>query len=209
MRTKWTSELGHGVVATVESWARMIREEVGARPPAELLTFGRELRTIRFHWDHVMAAPWLDEFAREMRETLRSLVNAGRLTERVLRVGPCPHVLGYEHNDLDVPVIDSDGQLIPIRCGETLRVRASAEEIRCKACGTVWPRSQWWRLGDQWADYALLAHDIGVPVTTLRRWASEDEKAGQPWGKERRGRRNLVSRVDALAAAKRRGKKVA
>jgi hypothetical protein len=202
IRTKWSSEHGYGALAVIESWARLIREETGAQPPTGRARMDRELRTIRWHWDHVMRSRWVDEFAREVQEASRALTNAGRLTERVLRVGPCPGLV-------DVGNAAVTGEAVYRVCGETLLVRASAEEIRCRACGTVWPRSRWRELGDPWADYALLAHDIGVPVTTLRRWASEDEQRGHAWAKERRGRRNLVSRTDALAAAARRGKAVA
>jgi hypothetical protein len=202
IRTRWTSEHGYGALAVIESWARMIREETGAQPPAGRARMDRELHTIRFHWDHIMRSRWVDEFAREVQEASRALTNAGRLTERVLRVGPCPGLV-------DAGTAAVTGETVYRVCGETLLVRASAEEIRCRACGTAWPRSRWNELGDQWADYALLAHDLGVPVTTLRRWASEDEQRGQAWAKERRGRRNLVSRIDALAAAARRGKAVA
>ncbi|WP_027947201.1 hypothetical protein [Amycolatopsis taiwanensis] len=203
MRTKWSSELGHGVVATVESWARCIREEVGALPPAERATFGRELRTIRFHWDHVMSSPWLDEFAREMREALSSLLNAGRLTERAMRIGPCPGLVAIGEEVFTSETIYRE-------CGATLRVRASDDEIRCRTCGTVWPRSRWREIGDPWADYATLADDYGVAVGTLWRWASEDRKNGLAWRTEKRGGRLLVHRDDAEASrARRHHRKVA
>jgi len=202
VRTKWSSEHGYGALAVIESWARLIREETGAAVPPGRARMDRELRTIRFHWDHIMRSRWVDEFAREVQEASRALTMAGRLTERVMRIGPCPGLV-------DAGDAAITGETVYRVCGETLLVRASAEEIRCRACGATWPRPLWWHLGDQWADYALLAHDLGVPVTTLRRWAHEDEQRGQAWAKERRGRRNLVSRVDALAAAQRRGKAVA
>lgn len=194
VRTRWTSELGYGALAVVESWARMLREELGAAAPVGRATFSREVATIRFHWDHLLRAPWLDEFAREVQEVTRSLTYAGRLTEQVMRIGPCPGLLeGGEP------------------CTATLRVQVDDDEIRCRECGDTWARSSWWMLADRWADYALLAEDLGVPVGTLRRWAHEDERAGNAWAKETRGRRHLVSRVDAIASYDRRraGKVVA
>jgi hypothetical protein len=114
---------------------------------------------------------------------------AGRLTERVMRIGPCPTWL-----HLDDAAIT--GEPILRQCGETLLVRASAEEIRCRACGTVWPRSQWWRLGDPWADYAELAEQLKVPAATLRWWCRQD--GWKTWRKTPTSKRVLVDRQDAL-----------
>ncbi len=206
VRTRWTSEHGYGALAVVESWARMIREETSLdTPPRQMrntvpagrATMARELRTIRWNWDYVLSAPWLDDFAADMRDVLRSLTFAGRLTERVMRVGPCPNLFEVEHA--------TTRELHMIPCGRMLHVRADADEIRCRACGAVWPRARWWVLGSEWVDYAVLADDLGVPVGTLRRWASEDR-----WDKQARGRRHLVSRVDALQSYReRRGKAAA
>lgn len=191
VRTRWTSELGYGALAVVESWARMLREELGAAAPVGRATFSREVATIRFHWDHLLRAPWLDEFAREVQEVTRSLTYAGRLTERIMRIGPCPATLEVEraetHETYDIP------------CGAMLRVRADATEIKCRNCGAVWPRSRWDEIGDRWADYATLAEDFAVAVGTLWRWASEDG-----WRKEKRQGRLLVHRDDAEASRDRR-----
>ena len=200
VRTRWTSEHGYGALAVVESWARLIREETSLdTPPRQMrgtvpegrATMSRELRTIRWHWDYVLSAGWLDDFGSDMREVLRSLTYAGRLAERVLRVGQCP-------------AVRDDGDL----CGQTLRVRASADEIRCWSCGATWPRSQWWRLGDPWADYAELSEQLAVPAATLRGWCRED--GWRTWRKTPTTKRVLVDRCDALASyARRRKGKVA
>jgi hypothetical protein len=197
VRTRWTSENGYGALAAVEEWARRIREETSLdTPPRQMVntvpagrvTMARELATIRFHWDWVMRQDWLDAFAGNMRDALHSLVMAGRLTERVMRVGPCP-----------TKIDEFEGR--PITCDMPLFVRANAEEIHCKTCDTHWPRSRWRELGDPWTDYASLAAEFGVAVGTLWRWASED---GWHLGGTR-GRR-LVFRLDALTSyEKRRG----
>jgi hypothetical protein len=193
VRTKWTSEHGHGALAAVESWARMIREETGAGVPAGRATMSRELRTIRFNWNFVLGAPWVDGFADEIRDVLRSLTMAGRLTERVMRIGPCPVEIEKQ--------VGEWGAVQVWPCGDTLTVRVDADEIRCRSCGTVWPRSQWWQLGDPWTDYAALSGDLSVPVGTLRRWCGEDG-----WATKRTGGRYLVERAAALASAQRRGR---
>jgi hypothetical protein len=199
VRTKWTSEHGHGALAAVESWARMIREETGAGVPAGRATMSRELATIRFNWNFVLGAPWLDGFADEIRDVLRSLTMAGRLTERVIRVGPCPVTI-------DTYVYGMDP--VSTTCGATLTVRADADEIRCRSCGCVWPRSQWWQLGDPWTDYAALSEELSVPAATLRWWCRVDGWRTEPSPTSKK--RVLVCGMDARASyARRRQGKVA
>lgn len=190
IRTRWTSEAGSGALAAVSDWARMIREDrsIDTAPvdmhrtvPIGRATMNRELATIRFHWDYVLRQTWLAEFADDMRDVLHSLKHVGRLDERWMRIGPCP------------VVFDGDA------CGAMLRVRASGSEIVCRQCGTVWSRDRWHELGDPWTDYAALSNELGVPVGTLWRWASEDG-----WTVAGTRARRLVSRTDAIASYERR-----
>jgi hypothetical protein len=192
VRTKWTREHGFGALAVVESWARMIREETGAGVPAGRATMGRELATIRFNWNFLLSSAWLDVFAGEIHTARRSLMMAGRLMERALRIGPCPVV---------IRTVVVDGDPIHITCGATLRVRADADSIVCRNCGAVWPRSRWHELGDPWTDLATLSGDLSVPVGTLRRWCGEDG-----WDTKRSGGRHLVARAAALESAQRHGR---
>ncbi|MDI3315867.1 MAG: hypothetical protein QJR12_16805 [Mycobacterium sp.] len=200
VHTDVRSILDHGpaALATVESWARMIREERSIDTPPERMrdtvpagrvTMERELATIKFEWDWVLAQPWLDEFAAEMRAVHTALQRAGRDLPPVLRIGPCPTLVEVE----------DQGAVREEPCGAPLRVRVDDEEIRCRSCGTIWPRSRWRELGDPWTDYATLADDYGVPVGTLWRWASEDG-----WRRAKRGGRLLVHRDDAEASRERR-----
>jgi hypothetical protein len=181
VRSRWTSGTGYPALATVESWARLVREEAGAPAPDGRVTLLREIATIRHHWPRVLASAWLDEFADEIRGALESLARAGRMTEPTLRVGPCPR--------------PADGGT----CGTTLRVRAETDEIRCRGCGHTWPRSRWAELGDDHRDYPTLSAELGVPIGTLRRWATEDEwtTAGTP-------RRRLWLRTQVIASYDRR-----
>lgn len=201
VRTRWTSEHGYGALAAVEQWARSIREDTSLdTPPRQMrntvpagrVTMSRELATIRFHWDYVLRSTWLGEFAGDMRDALHSLTMAGRLAERVMRVGPCPA-------DVEVEIDDDVIRLQP--CGAMLRVKANADEIRCPNCDTRWPRARWRELGNPWTDYASLAAELGVAVGTLWRWASEDD-----WHLGGTRGRRLVFRMDAVASyEKRRG----
>jgi DNA-directed RNA polymerase subunit RPC12/RpoP len=201
-RTCWTSEHGYGALAVVTKWAKSIREDTTIdTPPGQMLltvpqgraTMNRELATIRWNWHHVLAATWLADFDQEIRDVLRSLTMAGRLNDRKFRVGLCPVVV-------EEPV----GEWGAVRvwpCGDMLTVRVTDDEIRCRSCGTVWPRSRWHELGDPWTDYAALSGDLSVPVGTLRRWCGEDG-----WETKRTGGRYLVARAAALASAQRRGR---
>jgi hypothetical protein len=199
VRTKWSSEHGHGALAAVESWARMIREETRAGVPEGRATMARELRTIRWNWDFLMSAAWLDEFAEEIRDALFSLMRAGKLTERVMRVGPCPVMLPNILPPDGILAAIFNGKPLPGQCGHMLTVRADADEIKCRSCGSVWPRSRWHELGDQWIDYAALSEELGVSNGTLRRWCGEDE-----WTRAERPGRPLFSRLDAHASYERR-----
>jgi hypothetical protein len=209
-RTCWTSEHGYGALAVVTRWAKAIREDTTLdTPPDRMLltvpegraTMARELRTIRWHWHTVLASTGLASFAQEIGDVLHSLERAGRLTERQLRVGPCPVMLPNILPPDGLLAEIFDGKTLPGQCGHMLTVRADAVEIKCRSCETIWPRSRWLELGDPWADYAALADDLGVPVGTLWRWRREDD-----WRTERRGGRTLVLRADALESARKRGR---
>lgn len=190
-------------LASIAGWARLVREErsLDVAPdrmrdtvPAGRVSMARELATLRFHWEWIMGQPWVDDFAAEMRDLLAALRRVGRLDAPELRIGKCPVVL--------VLLELGNGDTIDLDCGASLRVRTDATEVRCRNCGTTWPRDRWHELGDQWTDYAFLAAELAVPPGTLRRWAHEDK-----WAMETRGGRRLVSRVDALASYDRRRRK--
>ncbi|MGW4484315.1 hypothetical protein ACWEOE_10805 [Amycolatopsis sp. NPDC004368] len=167
------------------------REQLRATVPAGRITMRRECATLRFNWDWIMAQPWVDDFAAELRRVLDALRSVRREFAPALRIGKCPTAL----IGLDLP----DGDAVTLDCGATLKVRAGDTEVRCRNCGTTWPRDRWHELGDPWTDYASLSADLGVPVGTLRRWAHEDS-----WQRTNRPGRPLIARADALASLARR-----
>lgn len=186
-------------LATMASWARLIREEhsldtprhkLRDTVPAGRIAMDRELQTIRFHWDWLMACPAVLQFAVDVNEVINGLEYVRRMNPPELRIGRCPVVTEIE----TLP----DGGELPLACGTQLRVRPGDEEIRCRGCGTVWPRSRWGLLGDPWADFAHLSAELGVPVGTLHYWASKDA-----WEKSGTRARRLVRRADALASYER------
>lgn len=181
-------------LASIAGWARLIREDRSLDVPRDQLlttvpagrvSMARELQTIRFHWDWVMAQPWLLDFAAEVGAVVHALKLVRRLDPPTLRIGRCPVVA------VSVPL--PDGTYLDLQCGALLKVRTDASEIRCRNCDTVWARSSWRDLGSPWADYAHLSAELGVPVGTLWRWASKDR-----WQVGGTRARRLVLRADAL-----------
>ena len=183
-------------LATIASWARLIREErsLDVAPhklrntvPAGRISMARELQTIRFHWDWLMNYPTVLRFCADVDEVINGLEYVRRMNPPTIRIGKCPVVTDIE----DLP----DGSELPLACGTSLRVRPGDDEIHCGGCHTVWPRAKWRLLGSPWADYANLSADLGVPVGTLYRWASMDS-----WEISGTRARRLVRRADALAS---------
>lgn len=166
--------------------------------PTGRATIARELATLRFNLHWILAQPWLDEFAAEMREVRQAL--EGGQAVRTVRIGPCPVVLGYVTDAGNVVDVDEEGSAVPVLCGTTLRVQLGAEVIGCRKCGSSWHRAHWrTALGDPWIDYASLEVLLGVPVGTLWRWCSEDG-----WRTAGTRARRLVARLDALESYARR-----
>lgn len=177
-------------LASIASWARLVREERHAAVPAGRTTMTRELSTLRFHWDWLLGQSWVPDFAVEMRDVLAALKIVGRMSPPVLRIGSCPKQI-FE--------LVLDGEAIPLLCGATLRVRVGDEEIKCRNCGEIWSRPRWSELGDGRTDYARLSIELSVPVGTLKRWGHEDG-----WRISGTHGRRLVSRVDAEVSYRRR-----
>jgi hypothetical protein len=188
-RSAWDEQ--PAALATVESWARMVRGELGAAVPEGRVTIGRELELLRRRWDWIMYQAWIVDFAQEMRAVLTALHMVSRQQDKVLRVGKCPIIVAV----LELPT----GGRVELECGASLRLRPGRDEIRCTNCGEVWPRSRWHEIGDPWADYASLAHLWEMPPATLRWWARDDH-----WRSVKLGRRVVILRADALRSYVRR-----
>ena len=169
------------------------REVLGLPAPGTRLTMARELETIRSSWPWLMAHPSIVDLTRQAEWVLRGLQNLHGSGPKLMRAGKCPILV--------VAIPMTDGTILSIACEATLTFYPDAKAIRCRNCRTVWPRSRWQELGDDWTDYATLSRDLNVPNGTLRRWASEDRWLRQ----ERDGlKRPLVSRLDALDSYTRR-----
>lgn len=191
-------------LATIASWARLIREERSLdTPPAQLratvpagrISMERELQTIRFHWDWLMAHRLVTRFEAEVNEVITGLELVRKMNPPPIRIGKCPVVTDIE----PLP----DGGELPLLCGTSLRVRPDDLEVRCRGCHTVWPRARWHELGDPWADYPHLSAELGVTLGTLKRWASTDGWRSKRSATSGTGVRRLFLRADALASYER------
>ena len=119
------------VLAILESWASMVREERQLQPCRRQATVTSEAGTLSAHLDWISAQPWIDELARELREIKAALHSA--IGDHAPRpVGRCPVV----HPDADG---SCDGALYQDRYG--------GMSVTCRKCGETWGETELRRLG--------------------------------------------------------------
>lgn len=131
-RTTWTEDDRlHNPLVVVESWARMVREDVSESPPDGPATVHGEIQLLIRRLDFITRQAWVDEFWVEIREVWGQL-RAFNGDRKPLPVGHCPSLLptGKE-------------------CGTPLYAPLSGDVIKCrnKPCGREWTRRQWMHLG--------------------------------------------------------------
>jgi hypothetical protein len=178
--------------AVLSEWVRLVVADTGMPGPERADVAGDVAWLLsRPVWRWLLSQPWLDELATEVFELREHLAHIVRPRARAVPIGPCPVPIG------------PPGATDP--CGTPLRVRADADLIRCRTCGTTWPRERWDELGramgDPRSDYASLSTWLDVPVGTLRRWCAQDGWTPSPDG---RPSRPLWLRSEALASYLRR-----
>lgn len=133
MRDRRTVHLEPGdpypVLYVVESWARLVREERHLAVPTVPATMTSEANLLIVSLDWILAQPWVDDFAAEVRRAARCLHDA--LGEHAPRpVGRCP-------------VVWDDGE-----CGGPLyQDRYGFWRVTCGWCGAVWDEDELRRLG--------------------------------------------------------------
>jgi len=117
-----------GVLGTLESWARMVREERNLPRPEGHATVTGEAALLSRHLLWIVEQPWVDEFYDDIKAVNRNLRDAVG-DHRVRPVGRCP--------------VTSDegtcgGALMPTKVGG----------VRCvSGCGTQWGYDDLRRLG--------------------------------------------------------------
>ena len=131
-RTTWTEQTPvHNPLVVVESWARMVREDVGEAPPDGLATVTGEVALLVRRLDFITRQPWVDDFWKELKEVRRSLREFNG-EHKPLPVGKCPTLL-------------QDGST----CETPLWAPLDGDVIRCRnpKCKREWSRREWLHLG--------------------------------------------------------------
>ena len=129
-RTIWQSEGDIvPVLAVLESWARMVREERDLQADG-VATITGEAMLLHAHRDWIGAQPWVDELVRELRDVRSALHNA--IGDHAPRsVGACP-VVDPDHGECG-------GRLYQDRYGRL--------SVTCRKCGETWGETELRRLG--------------------------------------------------------------
>ena len=118
------------VLAILEAWARLIREERQLQPCRRHATVTSEAGTLLAHIDWIICQPWVDDLAREIREVKSALHSA--IGDHAPRpVGTCPVV----HPDTG----ECNGKLYQDRYG--------GMSVTCRRCGETWGETELRRLG--------------------------------------------------------------
>ncbi len=131
-RTTWTEDdRYHNPLVVLESWARMVREDVGEQPPAGNANVRGEVQLLIRRLDFITRQEWVDEFWREIRE-VRNQLGAFNGDHKPVPVGKCPSLL-------------PNGK----ECGTPLYAPISGDVIKChnRPCGREWTRREWMHLG--------------------------------------------------------------
>lgn len=132
-RTTWTEETPvHNPLTVVESWARMVREDVGEKPPEGRATLSGEAALLIRRLDFITRQEWVDEMWRELREVRASLRQFNG-QHKPRKVGTC------------TVMVDRGG--IFAECGTPLYAPPEGDLIRCSGCREEWPRRRWLLLG--------------------------------------------------------------
>jgi len=119
------------VLAVVESWARLVREERDITRPTTPATILSETSLLGAHLDWIAAQPFVDELAAELRQ-VKSALHAAIGDHAPRSVGKCPVI----HPDADEPC---GGRLYQDRYGRL--------SVTCRKCGEVWGELELRRLG--------------------------------------------------------------
>ena len=128
-------------------------------PHATTVTLIAVCEFLRAHHDWVIAQPWVDDYADEIRACARALRHLDPEREPAATVVPCP-TTSVDHGD----------------CGQ--RLRLDSDHVRCSRCGRDWDREMLVRAAtsipqaaDLWVDVLAASAATGVPARTIQRWA--------------------------------------
>jgi hypothetical protein len=156
---------GDDILGLLHEWEKYIRTDRGLTPPAMLpkLPLEQEIATaIKFAQAHLEwsgTQPWIDDFARELRDLHGMATAAARkFVEKVRRI-PCP-----ADNEEGLPC----GNLLAVRDDELLEV------FGCRRCGSQWTSFRLIAValanpgGQFWLDIEAIAAWIGITERGVR-----------------------------------------
>jgi hypothetical protein len=127
-RTTWTEEARyHNPLVVLESWARMVREEVGQAAQGHA-TVTSEAGLLLKRMDFITRQPWVDDMWKELRE-VRGELREYNGEHKPLPVGKCPSLIGGR------------------TCGTPLFAPLDGDVIKCRSCRREWSRREWLHLG--------------------------------------------------------------
>lgn len=128
-RTTWTAEQPyHNAPTVLESWARMVREDVGQKPPETRATVTSEAALLVKRLDFITRQPWVDDLWKELREVRNQLRDYNGV-HKPLPVGKCPSLIGDK------------------TCATPLFAPIDGDTIKCRTCRREWTRREWLHLG--------------------------------------------------------------
>ena len=118
------------VLAVLEAWATLVRDERNLQPCRATSTVTREVATLIAHLDWITAQAWVPDLAAELRDVKSALHSA--IGDHAPRpVGTCPVV----HPDTG----ECAGKLYQDRYG--------GMSVTCRKCGETWGETELRRLG--------------------------------------------------------------
>lgn len=144
------------VEAAIGTWMRLIVDErPGTQVPTDTI---QAIRWMIHHLDWIVAQPWVDEYAKEMRAADRTLQWLTAPRRRGSMIGRCR------------AAADNGGD-----CGGPLHWHEHDQTVRCRRCGDTWGPDDLphlVRVVDVWLPIADAAHLCGLTVRTVNRYAA-------------------------------------
>lgn len=132
-RTTWTAEQPyHNALTVLESWARMVREDVGQKPPETRATVVSEAGLLVKRLDFITRQPWVDDMWKELRE-VRACLRDFNGVHKPRKVGMCK------------VMVERGGEYV--ECGTPLWAPVDGDVIKCRGCKEEWDRRRWLLLG--------------------------------------------------------------
>lgn len=117
-RSGWDALDGLGAVATIHSWANAVREDRAFQQPKHI-NLSTEISALRNNHAWIVCQPFVDEYARELREVYVAV--------RAAANDPVPQAMGKCINMLRTQV-----------CGGTVYELSDFSGVKCSSCNRIY-----------------------------------------------------------------------